>query len=350
MGPHRSAHDSPGLLLFPASGLGTPGGLAFLLACGAPEQQLGTPQRDGAADGGHDSDSEHPPKGPLVYPIDAVEPNADFDRLSARLTRLVEDLEPLPEEVAQVRRCVEDVRRLLGRLLPGCRLETYGSTANGLNLRGGMDIDTTVLVEGVGDDRDAKAKVVEQIGAELERLGMADLKVLSGARVPIVKFRHTDTGVSVDVTVNNLLAVENTRLLRDYTRIDARLRPMVLLVKHWAKRRQLNDAFRGSLSSYAYVLMCVHSLQTREPPVLPVLQAMKPREPRDILGRDCSYFRDIGAPAKISAPLRLLLRVLDMGGGVPRRLPGRLWAAKWRQPRAAAARLLRVLGLWAQLP
>lgn len=50
----------------------------------------------------------------------------------------------------------------------------------------------------------------------------------------------------------------------------------MLVIKHWAKRRMVNDAYRGSLSSYAYVLMCIHLLQSRTPQVLPVLQQMPP--------------------------------------------------------------------------
>ncbi len=40
---------------------------------------------------------------------------------------------------------------------------------------------------------------------------------------------------------------------------------------------QVNDPYHGTLSSYCYVLMCVHALQRRDPPVLPVLQAMQPK-------------------------------------------------------------------------
>lgn len=39
---------------------------------------------------------------------------------------------------------------------------------------------------------------------------------------------------------------------------------------------QVNDSYRGTLSSYCYVLMCIHLLQQREPPILPCLQAIKP--------------------------------------------------------------------------
>lgn len=38
----------------------------------------------------------------------------------------------------------------------------------------------------------------------------------------------------MDITVNNRLAVINTKLLRDYAAVDPRLRLLVLLVKHWS--------------------------------------------------------------------------------------------------------------------
>ena len=39
---------------------------------------------------------------------------------------------------------------------------------------------------------------------------------------------------------------------------------------------QVNDAYRGTLSSYGYVLMCIHLLQQRQPPVLPCLHSIRP--------------------------------------------------------------------------
>lgn len=86
--------------------------------------------------------------------------------------------------------------------------------------------------------------------------------------------------MQVDVTVNNILAIVNTKLLRDYAAVDDRLLQLVFVVKLWAKRRQVNDSYRGTLSSYCYVLMCIHLLQQRSPPVLPCLQAMQPTHTR----------------------------------------------------------------------
>jgi DNA polymerase sigma len=50
----------------------------------------------------------------------------------------------------------------------------------------------------------------------------------------------------VDITLNNHLAVANTALLRDYAAIDGRLRQLVLLIKHWAKQRRVNNAYTGA--------------------------------------------------------------------------------------------------------
>ena len=90
----------------------------------------------------------------------------------------------------------------------------------------------------------------------------------------------------VDVVLNHTMAIINTKLLADYCAIDGRLTQLVFIVKHWAKRRQVNDAYRGTLSSYCYVLMCIHLLQQRQPPILPCLQAMQPHT-----HRKCAHHR-----------------------------------------------------------
>merc|ERR1712025_1472666 len=50
------------------------------------------------------------------------------------------------------------------------------------------------------------------------------------------------------------------------------------MVKLFAKICDIGDASRGSLSSYAYILMMIFYLQKVTPPVLPVLQEMYPAD------------------------------------------------------------------------
>lgn len=44
------------------------------------------------------------------------------------------------------------------------------------------------------------------------------------------------------MNVNNTLALENTRMIKTYVQIDERVRALAMIVKHWTRRRILNDA------------------------------------------------------------------------------------------------------------
>eukprot|EP01052_Picozoa_sp_SAG31_P019938 SAG31_NODE_1477_length_8194_cov_21.653490_4_plen_166_part_00 len=55
-------------------------------------------------------------------------------------------------------------------------------------------------------------------------------------------------------------------------------------LKHWAKRRHLNNPSDGTLSSYGLLLLLFHFLQTRSPPLLPNLQQIPPSWPQQPMG------------------------------------------------------------------
>lgn len=92
------------------------------------------------------------------------------------------------------------------------------------------------------------------------------------AKVPILRFREKGSDLEFDLNVNNTVGIRNTFLLRSYAYADLRIKPIILVVKKWARHNQINDASKGTLSSYTLVLMVLHYLQTRNEPVLPSLQ------------------------------------------------------------------------------
>ncbi|KAH9362776.1 hypothetical protein HPB48_022165 [Haemaphysalis longicornis] len=81
-------------------------------------------------------------------------------------------------------------------------------------------------------------------------------------------------GLEVDISLYNRLAQQNMRLLKTYSSIDNRVRELGYTIKRFAKTCDICDASRGSLSSYAYILMTLYYLQQRKPPVIPVLQEL----------------------------------------------------------------------------
>lgn len=80
-----------------------------------------------------------------------------------------------------------------------------------------------------------------------------------------------------------------------YAKLDKRVQTIGYIVKYWAKRRQINEPYSGSLSSYAYLLMVINYLQTRNPPVLPCLQQIYDTEQRNpilIDDFDCYFYTE----------------------------------------------------------
>ncbi|KAI1437941.1 hypothetical protein GGR50DRAFT_691702 [Xylaria sp. CBS 124048] len=95
-----------------------------------------------------------------------------------------------------------------------------------------------------------------------------------------LEFPKNGVGVQCDINFSAHLALQNTMLLRCYSYTDPRVAPLILFVKHWAKSRGINTPYRGTLSSYGYVLMVLHYLvNIVEPFVCANLQQLAPPDP-----------------------------------------------------------------------
>ena len=65
---------------------------------------------------------------------------------------------------------------------------------------------------------------------------------IPAAKVRIVKVWDPELQLACDINVNNVAAIENTRMIKTYIQLDDRVRPLAMIIKHWTKRRILNDA------------------------------------------------------------------------------------------------------------
>jgi DNA polymerase sigma len=231
---------------------------------------------------------------------DGREPIASMTELNGKLIRLAESLSPTEEDKRSWETAFMFVQNNLVKLLgPHIDVVRFGSTANGLSVRSSNDIDVSVQIadlEKIEDEEyqaKEKGELIEKIGSYFESLRVKKILILANARVPVVKFTYPETGTHVDITINNTLACLNTKLLADYCAIDHRLPQMVSIVKHWAKQRDVNDPYQGTLSSYCYVLMCIFHLQTRSPAILPVLQDLPPTVSEQVGEWKVSYFDNV---------------------------------------------------------
>uniref|UniRef100_A0A914LAI1 PAP-associated domain-containing protein n=2 Tax=Meloidogyne TaxID=189290 RepID=A0A914LAI1_MELIC len=83
------------------------------------------------------------------------------------------------------------------------------------------------------------------------------------------------------LSVDNTLALHNSELLKLYQEFDERVAPLGFAIKCWAKLYGINDASKGSISSYAYIIMLIYYLQRCSPPILPFLQQQQKEEEED---------------------------------------------------------------------
>ena len=168
--------------------------------------------------------------------------------------------------------------------VPGCTIKLFGSTACELHANG-ADLDLTLQTSGPPPSYAEQQALVRHLAQAFEPLQASGeftlVEAIDRARVPILKLQHAASKLQCDVSIGNELAVRKTRLLHAYVQKDARAQSLCLIVKYWAKRRDLTFrvkkaaggiSFHGAFNSYAWVILVIHYLQTAtSPPVLPRL-------------------------------------------------------------------------------
>uniref|UniRef100_A0A182VXN9 PAP-associated domain-containing protein n=1 Tax=Anopheles minimus TaxID=112268 RepID=A0A182VXN9_9DIPT len=99
------------------------------------------------------------------------------------------------------------------------------------------------------------------------------------AKVPILRFRHVQEKIDIDLSINNRVGIRNTHLLHCYAQLDLRVRPLVMFIKLWAQHHNLNDPINSTMSSYSLVLMVINFLQCGiTPAVIPCLHKVYPEK------------------------------------------------------------------------
>ncbi|XP_033646926.1 speckle targeted PIP5K1A-regulated poly(A) polymerase-like [Asterias rubens] len=225
---------------------------------------------------------------------------AKEESISAQMSTLVR-LTELTEGDVKLRHLVCDLlQSALEELLPGCRVTPFGSSINGFGVQG-CDLDIHLeLGESLKSvsktSQDIKETVEESAGpvddiTSPDLTSASPLDILSSvsdvikrcvpscysihfipsARLPVVKFTHKESGLQCDVSMNNSLALKNTKLLKFYSSLLPQVRPLVFTVRRWAKVCQLagNTGAGPRLTNYALTLMVLFYLQARERPLLP---------------------------------------------------------------------------------
>ncbi|KAM4640163.1 poly(A) RNA polymerase GLD2 isoform 1-T9 [Amazona ochrocephala] len=200
------------------------------------------------------------------------------DKLSKQILELFQACQQQTCDLHKKEICRTQLQREIQRLFPHSRLFLVGSSLNGFGTRS-SDGDLCLMIKEEPVNQKTEARNILSVVQKLFSTNLStyiERPQLILAKVPIVRFRDKVSCVEFDLNVNGVVGIRNTFLLRTYAYMEDRVRPLVLVIKKWASFHDINDASRGTLSSYSLVLMVLHYLQTLPEPVLPSLQKNYP--------------------------------------------------------------------------
>jgi len=211
----------------------------------------------------------------------------DFDRII--IHPLAHDRDDLQNSFENsVKRLNDALANILPKGSNGFKgfLDVYGSCLSGLSLGRSSDVDISLHDHAFACTKhdhergkitldkftQKKKRFVYNLHRQIESYGQnmfSNMKAVAFARVPVVKGRYLaaenpfslDGSLEFDICFLNDIAVVNSSLLREYSKIDPRVRSLMLSVKSWAKAKKLGNAADKTLSSYTWMIMVIFYLQ-----------------------------------------------------------------------------------------
>eukprot|EP00340_Litonotus_pictus_P006250 CAMPEP_0170514554 /NCGR_PEP_ID=MMETSP0209-20121228/1129_1 /TAXON_ID=665100 ORGANISM="Litonotus pictus, Strain P1" /NCGR_SAMPLE_ID=MMETSP0209 /ASSEMBLY_ACC=CAM_ASM_000301 /LENGTH=611 /DNA_ID=CAMNT_0010798695 /DNA_START=1 /DNA_END=1833 /DNA_ORIENTATION=- len=139
------------------------------------------------------------------------------------------------------------------------KVELYGSSSTNLSLNT-SDIDITVLTQYYDSDngrevinRSSEQEIISRLISFLTRehfISKGTLQVIRFSRVPLVKFTDKETGIAVDITINQENGLSTLKQVNWILNKLPLLRDVIIIMKLILRQFGFNDASVGGLSSY----------------------------------------------------------------------------------------------------
>ncbi|XP_043465926.1 poly(A) RNA polymerase, mitochondrial-like [Leptopilina heterotoma] len=210
----------------------------------------------------------------------------------------------------------QEIERCFLGLFPNVEVLPFGSTVNGFG-RMGCDLDMFVTLDRVKKEDSVQRlvfqtkpselngkyhqniKLLETIGEIMKNFvpGVTNVVKILHARVPIIKFNNSYTGIQCDLSLSNMSALYMSELLYLYGEIDRRVRPIIFTLRKWAQVKEITCESPGDhITNFSLTLLILFYLQNKK--ILPSLQELRKAATKDDkrvteTGVDCTFARNL---------------------------------------------------------
>lgn len=180
------------------------------------------------------------------------------DWLTHEIIEFVGFISPSPEEISVRNKVVNKLKAEIQNLWIDAKAYVFGSYATNLYLPG-SDIDIVVVSE---SGNYAQKSKLYQFSAHLRTKKIAkNIKVISKAKVPIVKFVDNESKINIDVSFEKRNGIQAANKIKKWMSTTLGLRELVIIVKYFLRTRKLNNVHVGGLGGYATIILCYHFLR-----------------------------------------------------------------------------------------
>ncbi|ORY17836.1 hypothetical protein BCR34DRAFT_474306 [Clohesyomyces aquaticus] len=180
-------------------------------------------------------------------------------------------VKPTPEDQKIRQKIVKRVESVVGRRVSGVngRVFCFGSFPAGLYLPA-ADMDLVYVSDVFAGNGDPQWKrlnnVLWSVSRRLEDAGMVtpdSMQVITKAKVPIIKFVDSITGIQVDLSFENLTGIEAQNTFTRWKAEFPDIPFLVSLLKQFLVMRGLNEVHNGGLGGFSIICLTVSYLQTQ---------------------------------------------------------------------------------------
>ena len=156
--------------------------------------------------------------------------------LSNICEEVARDWEPQHQELRDRDRILNDLSGYIKKFWTKSELSLFGSSNNGFAFRH-SDLDISLTFRDIHDVSSLDCiALIEELSEKVKRMsGVKNVVAITSAKVPIVKLYYPQVKIDADISLYNVLARENTRLLSLYSDLDPRCRILGYMVKLFAK-------------------------------------------------------------------------------------------------------------------